>query len=129
MVEFITNGGVFMVPILLFGLAIAVISLERINALYMRKDRTAEAAQRRLPALKYLGVGCTLVGALGTLVGIYQAFSSPRLLAEGMPIYDVVRIASTTSIMGMTISCVALLAYGVFRVRARKIEERVAGIS
>ena len=128
MIDFILNGGIFMIPINLAGIAIVVIAIERIYSLFIKRDHGEGNLSRRLTSLKFLGLGCTLIGLLGTLMGLYQAFTvvGDRIGVD-ISMVEVARIALTTSIWGMTLSLIALVAYSTIRLKVEGIRRMQAG--
>lgn len=126
MIDFMLSGGFFMLPLNLAGLAIVVLGVERIYSLFVKKDHSATNLRRRLLSLRFLAVACALTGIVGTLVGFYNAFAAADRLLETyggqFPIYEVVRIALTTSIWGLTLSLLALVVRYVAEAKASRIE-------
>ena len=124
MINFLLDGGFFMIPINLMGLAIIFFGFERIYSLYIKKDHSKINLGKRLLSIKYLGWACTIIGIIGTLVGFFQAFSiAPSFTDKAFPIYEVVRIAITTTIWGMTLSFIALTVYFFTKAKVLKIDE------
>lgn len=127
MIEFIASGGFFMIPINLAGIAVLFLGIERIYSLFIKKDHSAGNVRRRLLSLSFLAVVCALTGWVGTLVGFYEAFSAAEQIAArfggAFPIYEVSRIALTTSIWGMTLALVAVLFRYVIEAKASRIDE------
>jgi len=127
MIEFLLSGGFFMIPINLMGLAIIILAVERFYSLVIKKDHSPPNINRRLLSLKFLGLGTTLIGIIGTLMGFFQAFSAADRVMEKFngvfPIYEVSKIAITTTIWGMTMSLVALCTYYLIKAKADRISD------
>ena len=102
---------------------------QRIEARIAEKDRLMSQVEW----LADLGAIAPLVGLLGTVLGMFQAFggiasdvsagAKPMVLAQG------VSQAIVTTIFGLVVAIPSLLAYAFFRRRAQRrvaeIEERV----
>jgi hypothetical protein len=127
MIRFFVEGGFFMIPLNLMGLAILVLAGERIFSLYIKKDHSELNLGRRLLSLRFLGHACALVGVIGTLLGYFQAFrSADRITAKYggvFPIWEVSSIAITTTIWGLTLALIALISLYVIRSKVARIEQ------
>ena len=125
MLQIILDGGFFMIPLNLAGLAILMLFGERLYSLFVKKDHRHENLFRRLDSLRFLGVLTALTGVLGTLVGGYIAFSrSAEIIARhgAFPIYDVAAIALTTAIWGICLTVVAEIGHFVVQAKAKRID-------
>ena len=123
MIAFMLDGGLFMIPINLAGLAILLLGLERLYSLFIKKDHAQANLGRRLLSLRFLGLLTGLTGVIGTAMGLFQAFSARDRIPEPFPIYEVCRIALSTTIWGLTLSLVALIIYYVVKAKAERIRE------
>lgn len=125
MLEFMLDGGLFMIPLNAIGLAILILGGERIVSLYLKKDHSPSNLERRLTSFQFLGLAAALVGLIGTLVGYWQAFSQSTAIAAKhggvFPIWEVSRIAFTTTIWGLTLALLALCAWYLARTKASRI--------
>jgi uncharacterized membrane protein (UPF0136 family) len=125
MLRFFTDMGFFMYPLNLMGLAILFLAGERVFSLYIKKDHSEGNLGRRLLSLKFLAVACTIVGVIGTLLGFFQAFSAADRIAAKFggtfPIWEVSRIAISTTIWGLTLALVAAIAWYAFRAKSTRI--------
>jgi len=125
MIEFLASGGLFMIPINLAGIAIVFLGIERIYSLFIKKDHSQENLEKRLLSLGFLAVACVMTGVIGTLVGFYQAFSVADQVAskfDGVfPIFEVTRIAITTSIWGITLAFIAVVVRFIAKAKATRI--------
>jgi len=125
MLEFVLNGGFFMIPLNLAGLAIIVLGIERIYSLFLKKDHAPENLGKRLRSIRFLGVLTALTGVIGTMVGAYHAFSqAPEIAARHggeFPVYLVVSIALTTAIWGLSLTLIAEIAHFVVKSKAERI--------
>jgi len=125
MIEFFAEGGFFMIPLNLMGLAIVVLAGERAFSLWVKKDHSEANLRRRLLSLKFLGLGCALVGLIGTLVGYMHAFSAADRIIEQLgafPIWEVSRIAFSTTVWGLTLALLALVCWYLVQATAVRIE-------
>lgn len=127
MIEFIAGGGFFMIPINVAGIAVLLLGLERLYSLFIKKDHSEGNLRKRLLSMSFLAVVCALTGVVGTLLGLYEAFSMADQIAAKFggefPIFEVARIAMTTAIWGMTISLLAVVLRFVIEAKAARIIE------
>lgn len=127
MIRFFAEGGLFMIPLNLMGLTILVLAGERIFSLYIKKDHSVANLDRRLLSLRFLGHACALVGVIGTLLGYFQAFRAADRITEKhggvFPIWEVSSIAITTTIWGLTLALIALIALYLIRSKISRIEQ------
>lgn len=121
MIQFILEGGFFMIPINLAGISIAVLVIERVYSLFIKKDHSDANLDRRLLSLGFLAVACTLTGVLGTAMGFFQAFAVADRLPQPFPIFEVGRIALTTTILGLTFSLIAVTARFTVQAKVARI--------
>lgn len=129
MYKFFAEMGFFMIPLNLMGLAILVLTAERIFSIYIRKDERAANLSKRLLSFKFLGAACCMVGVIGTLLGFFQAFgAADRITARfggAFPIWEVSRIAMSPTIWGVTLALLAAIAWYAFSAKAASIEQRL----
>ncbi len=127
MIRFFAEMGFFMYPLNLMGLAILFLAGERIFSLYIKKDHSKRNLNQRLLSFKFLGTASAIVGVIGTLLGYFHAFSSAERISAKFggtfPIWEVSRIAISTTIWGLTLSLVAAIAWYVFRAKGARISE------
>ncbi len=127
MIRFILDGGLFMIPLGLMGLTILLLAGERIFSLYIKKDHSEANLGRRVISLRFLGQASALTGIIGTLMGYFQAFSvADRVAAKfggTFPIWEVSRIAISTTIVGLTFALVAVVALYLVHAKAAHIQE------
>ncbi|MFC1609604.1 MotA/TolQ/ExbB proton channel family protein [Myxococcota bacterium] len=121
MIQLMLDGGVFMIPINVAGIAIIVLSIERFYSLFIKRDHSTTNLERCLLSLKFLAVACTLTGLLGTAMGFFQAFAAADRIGQPFPIFEVARIALTTTIVGMTLSLVAVTIHFVVKAKVSRI--------
>ena len=122
MLELIAEGGIWMIPLNLAGLAIVLLGVERVYSLYVVKNHARANLHKRLLSLRFLGAAAVLTGIIGTLVGLFQAFSMAGELPEPFPIFEVARIAMTTSIWGLSVALLALVLGFVIRAKVEGID-------
>lgn len=125
MIEFLASGGFFMIPINVAGIPIVFLGIERFYSLFIKKDHSQENLEKRLLSLTFLALVCALTGVIGTLVGLYQAFSVADQIAarfDGVfPIFEVTKIAMTTSIWGMTLALIAVVVRFIAEAKLARI--------
>ena len=126
MLQFFKEMGFFMYLLNFIGLAIVFLVGERTVSLFFKKDHSEENLGRRLLSLKFLGLASVMVGAIATLLGYFQAFSSASRIAAKyggeFPIWKVSRIAISPSIWGLTLALVALFGWYAFRAKGERIQ-------
>ena len=123
--QFIQEGGVFMLLICLAGLVALWLSLERFYSLFLKRDHSPANLGRRLLSLRFLGITTALAGVLGTTLGLYLACSVASQSGEAPTSaewYNAIRIALSTTVCGLTISLLTLLAHYVIRAKVGRIE-------
>ncbi len=69
----------------------------------------------------FLAVACVLTGVLGTAMGFLRAFASVDRLPQPFPILEVGCIALTNTIVGLTLSLVAVIARFAIQAKASRI--------
>jgi hypothetical protein len=121
MIQLILEGGIFMIPINLAGIAILVLAVERVYSLFIKKDHSDANLDRRLLSLGFLAIACALTGVLGTAMGFFQAFAAADRLPQPFPIFEVGRIALTTTILGLTLSLIAVTARFAVQAKVSRI--------
>jgi len=119
--QVIQDGGPFMIAIVMAGFAIVVLGIERGYSLFIKKDHSAGNLKKRLLSLRFLGMATAITGVLGTLLGFYTAFGASKEMGAAFPIYEVAKIAMSTTIAGLTMSLLALLAYFMVQAWAERI--------
>ena len=126
MLEILADGGIFMIPINLMGLAVIVLAVERTFSLFVKKDHSPRNIRKRLLSFRFLGLASLLTGFIGTLVGLFEALAAAPGIIEKLgsfPTLEVVRVAITTTIWGAVLALLALSAYYLFKAKASRIEE------
>ena len=127
MIQLILDGGVWMIPINIVGLAILILGLERIYSLYIKKDHSPANLTKRLLSLKFLALLVALTGILATLTGFHHAFnmdpSTMKEMGEDMFMITSARYAVTTSIWGFTLAIFALTFRFIAEAKVSRIRE------
>jgi biopolymer transport protein ExbB/TolQ len=125
MLSFFVGGGIWMIPLSLMGLAILLTAGERLFSVFIKKDHSERNLRRGLLSLRFLGYGAMLTGILGTLLGYFEAFSAADTIIQKtggtFPIWVVSKYAITTTIVGLTVALLALVAVYVLRAAAERI--------
>lgn len=111
-----------MIAIVMAGFAIVVLGIERGYSLFIKKDHSQANLRKRLLSLRFLGLATALTGVIGTLLGFYDAFGVSSEMGAAFPIYQVAKIAMSTTIAGLTMSLLALLATFMVRAWAERID-------
>ena len=113
MLQIISDGGFWMIPITLLGFIMLVLGLDHFYRIFLKKEYSHAKHAHRTQMLKRLGLGALLVGILGTLVGIYQGFSvdadSIKALGEMIFLMTTLRYAITTTIWGLTLFVISMI--------------------
>ncbi len=124
MPEWFQEGGVIMWPILvatLLAVALALLSWWRLRRAPGGHDPVLET---RIDAVLFWGGWAAVVGVLGTLVGIAQAAGA--IVAVGNApaglVWGGIRVALVSTVAGLLVFALALLAWFGLRVRYRRRE-------
>jgi hypothetical protein len=121
MMEFFKQGGFFMWPILFIAIAIGVLA---VWAFVRTRDLDGPDAvvETGIDAVLFWGVWVVVVGLLGTFTGIYLAAGVIEQAAAVSPavIWSGIRVALTTTLFGLFVSCVASLMWLGLRVSYRR---------
>ena len=121
--DFIQQGGIFMVPLFLIGIAILVISVKKISDLYLRKGLSNAQLDRGINAIIFWGFFGIILGFFAHFTGLYEAMVvisqapqiSPRLVAMGYA------VSLTTILAGLFIFMISAILWLVFRARYKKL--------
>lgn len=121
--NFIQQGGIFMVPLLLIGVAILVISAKKISDLYFRKGLTHAQLEKGINAIIFWGFFGIILGLFAHFSGIYTAMVaisqaadiSPKIVAIGYA------VSLTTILTGLFIFMISAILWLVFRSRYKKL--------
>lgn len=113
MFKLFSQGG----PVLMGILTLILLSLITISALAIMKKGDEKELNKSMQMLKSLGTLGLVVGVLGQLVGLYNAFAvmettegiSPRILAGGL------KVSLITTLYGLLIYLVYLLCAMVLK--------------
>jgi len=122
MLEALSDGGLFMIPLLLAALAIVFIGLEGLYSLFVKKDHSVTNLGRRFVSLRFLAIATTLTGLVGTFMGLYMACAAAGTV-EPFPVYLAVKIAITPTIVGLTLSLLAVVFYFLLEAKVARIRE------
>ncbi len=117
MLELFKMGGPLTFPIALIGIAVVVLSLIAVIRLVQGRMPAGRAGEASLQALPFWGVVALLLGLLGQAVGHFKSLSAmieaeainPRAVFMGL------RECFITTLMGLTVCILALLAWGALR--------------
>ncbi|HPM32612.1 MAG TPA: MotA/TolQ/ExbB proton channel family protein [Chryseolinea sp.] len=109
--ETYVQGGVpFMHPITLTFIANLIVIVMVIIKLIQKKDVDAKWTE----AIKHLGGFALVLGAFGTIMGFYFAFSDLERMTETLPLSVIsggVKVALITVLYGLIVHVISLLAY------------------
>ena len=122
MLEFMRDGGHFMVLLNLLGVVILILGVERVYSLFLKKDHAPANLGKRLQSLKYMGLASVMLGVIGTGMGLFMAFGAQPAMEGPFPIYEVMRISLTTTIWGLTMGLLALSFHFVVAAKSQRIQ-------
>jgi hypothetical protein len=117
MFEFFKMGGPLAYPIALIGVTVMVLTVVAVIRLLVGTMPAGRAGELSLQALPFWGVVALLLGFLGQAAGHFKSLSAmaaaeminPKAVIEGL------RECFVTTLMGLTVCILALLAWGVLR--------------
>ena len=129
MIRTFMMGGPLMFPLVLISLILGFLTLFNVVRLLQRKLPAGRAGDISLQALPFWGAIAVLLGVLGQVIGHYKMLSvmvdaaaiNPKLVIAGL------RECLVTTITGLVICIVALLAWGFLRTWQRINERNAAG--
>jgi len=121
MVDFFLNGGIPMHILNLFLIILIVVIIERFFSIAVKKNLEKKNLSKRLLLTKFLAVAAVIIGVLGTLLGLYMAFSFPeRFASDEKLIYRALKISFSTSIWGLFIALVSTISFFILKSKYRK---------
>lgn len=120
---FFKSMGVFLLPMILFMLAIVGLSIWKIFDLYFRRGLGKARMERGLHAIMFWGILSAVFGFLGQITGVYNALQaiskakeiSPQVIAQGLA------QSYTTTIFGVEMLLVAGIVWFLLLGRYRKL--------
>ena len=121
--NFIQQGGIYMVPLLLIGVAILAISVKKISDLYIKKGLSQAQLEKGINAIIFWGFFGIILGFFAHFSGLYNAMViisqaaevSPKIVAMGYA------VSLTTILTGLFIFMVSAIFWLVFRARYKKL--------
>jgi biopolymer transport protein ExbB/TolQ len=128
MLDFFASGGIPMMIVNLLGVILVIVAVERYISLYARKDHQPENLGKRMVLIKFIGLSSAIVGINGTLIGIHRSCSNADEIIARLgefSVYEVIRIAVSTSIWGLTISLLALIIYSILKAKTAALRLRL----
>lgn len=122
MMEFIRQGGFFMIPLVM--IALVVLAMAGWSWMSMRAEPRGDVVvETRIDSVLFWGVYGVILGVLGTLIGIAQAASAIQAAGEvtASMMWGGIEVALTTVIAGFLVLSVAFVLWFVLRVRYRRL--------
>lgn len=121
--NFIQQGGTLMLPLLLIGVAVLVISAKKVNDLYVKKGLPSAQLEKGINAIIFWGIFGIILGFFGHFFGLYNAMIaiskakniSPAIVAMGYA------MSITTILAGLFIFMISAILWLVFRARYKKL--------
>lgn len=121
--NFIQQGGILMLPLLLIGAAVLVISAKKVNDLYVKKGLPGAQLEKGINAIIFWGIFGIILGFFGHFLGLYNAMTaiskakniSPAIVAMGYA------MSITTILAGLFIFMISAILWLVFRARYKKL--------
>lgn len=107
---YVQGGAPFMHPITLVFLANLIV----IILIIMRLIQKKQIHSKWIEAIKQLGGLASVLGAFGTIIGFYYAFSSLEAMTETLPLNIIsggVKVALITVLYGLIVHIISLSAY------------------
>lgn len=109
------GGTIWMIPI---DLGLAAVTAVLVY-LIIRRMAGKQLPPAQLDALRHLGGLSLVIGAFGTLAGLFQALGALEQIKEGLPFHVIaggLKVALITVIYGCLVYMVALLGYIILKV-------------
>ena len=109
------GGTIWMIPIDLGLIAVTVVLIY----LIIQRMTGKPLPPVQLETLRHLGVLSMVIGAFGTLAGLYQALGALEEIKEGLPFHVIaggLKVALITVPYGCLVYMVALLGYIILKV-------------
>lgn len=122
MSEFFATGGFMMWPILVCGLIVLGLAMKWSITLF-RGFTSGASTPAAIDAILFWGAFAFILGVLGTTIGIVsmaQAIESAGAVSS-MLIWEGVRVVLTSTLFGLSVLTLALIAWFVLRVRHRRL--------
>lgn len=118
--ELHTEGGIpFMIPI-----DISLVAVIAVMVFLFSKQLTGKTLPAVwLETLRHLGSLSLVIGAFGTLVGLFQAFGALGEIKEGLPFYVIaggMQVALITVLYGSIVYMLAMISYLILKILGKK---------
>lgn len=123
MLDFIHEGGPFMILILIIMVGIIVLSVKKIIDLFIKKVEITNKHESGINAILFWGSICALLGILGQITGLYLAIDaiskasdvSPQIILMG------VKVSFNSTLFGLWVLFFSSIIWFVLRVRYKQI--------
>ena len=120
---FVFGGTLFMSILTLLALLVIGISGKKAVDLFSGQEMSQPQLERGLKYIKFFGLLALVVGVLGQIIGLYDAFQtiervndiSPAILAGGL------KVSSITTIYGFTIYIFSYLCWFILNLRYERL--------
>lgn len=123
MLQFIKDGGPFMILILIISFGMLILIIKKVIDLYIKKKEISINDDYAINSILFWGCICALLGILGQLTGIYLAVTiiakvqdiSPQIILMGFG------QSFTTSIIGLWILLISSTIWFVLKGKYKKL--------
>lgn len=122
MLEAFRDGGYMMWPILICGALIVGLGMTSAMKLVREQDGSVADARSGMDAILFWGSFAVVLGVLGTTVGVMQAAKALEVAGDvpSALVWGGLRISLITTVFGLLILTIALLAWFGLWVRYRR---------
>jgi biopolymer transport protein ExbB/TolQ len=113
------GGIIFMTPLSILFASNILISAYLLITLFQKR----QFHEKWLEAIKQIGLLAAVWGILGTIIGLFQAFDALEAMKEMVSFQILMgglKVAVITSMYGLTIFCISMLAYIILKLIGTK---------
>lgn len=123
MFDLFIKGGVFMWPLLLLAIAVAVLSIKKIFELFIQRGLTKIQLESGVNAILFWGGISAVIGLLGSFSGIFIAAGYLAKASDISPaiVWAGIQVALITTIFGLIIFIIAGILWFILRSRYKKL--------
>lgn len=125
MFQFIMEGGIFMILLIIIFLGIIVLSIIKTIDLFVKKEGITIKDEIGINAILFWGCICALIGILAQLMGLYLAINEIAMAKDISPqiVLTGVRVSFNTTILGLLILLLSSITWFFLKIRFKKIIE------